>query len=141
MREDAQLVEISPDNIRYIRVLDIECGKTNFYLKSRESYIDRSSKDVYKECSYDEIIEEQPRSDPFRAEIYHEKSMNGNNTVYKIRFWTHTDIWFEDTEIGKINRNRLRDIFKMLYDTFDVVDTFFDSNMFDDTKMKNVVFG
>ena len=141
LMEDIENINLPQDGIKNIRIIDIVSGKTNVFLNGKDSYIDRNSRDLYKCWDYDKIYNGCPTSDLFSINIHHTTPRKSVDTIYEIIFWTHTDIWFEDTEIGLINRNRLRDIFKMLYDTFDVVDTFFDSSMFDDTKMKNIVFG
>lgn len=141
LKEDVQSIVLPRDGIKNIRGIEIKSGKTKVSLNGKDSYIDRNSKEHYKWCLHDEIIEEQPIRDLFEIDIRHCKPENGVDTIYAISFWTYTDIWFEDTEIGLKNRNQLGLIFKRLYESFNVIGLFFDSNKFDDNKMKNIVFG
>lgn len=141
LMEDIQSIDFSPDEIKNIRIIDIISGITRVSLNGNEKYIDKNSRELYKLWHYDEIVEEQPTIDLFDINIRHCRPEKGINTVYSIAFWTHTDIWFEENEIGLKNRTRLRYVFKKLYENFDVIDTHFDSNKFGEQKTKDVAFG
>lgn len=66
---------------------------------------------------------------------------SADTAYYEIIFWTYTDIWFGNTEIGLANRDRLRNVLKKVYEKFDVVDTLFLSDWFSEKELKDVVFG
>lgn len=143
-----QNIETPKDGIKYIRRIEIDEGKTKFVLKENDEYIDRNSKGLYVGWRFDKISDRKPTSDPIRIDIFHSSSKGENQHVestdpayYQIIFWTETDIWFENTKIGLANRNRLRDVLKEVYDSFNVVDTLFMSDWFSEDKLKDIVFG
>lgn len=146
--EEVRSNETFKDKIKYIRRIEIDEGKTKFVLKGKDEYIDRNSKELYAGWRFDEISDRQPTSDPIRIDISH-SSLKGENqhvesadpAYYDIVFWTDTDIWFEKTEIGLANRNRLRGALKKVYENFDVVHTLFLSDGFSEKALKDVIFG
>lgn len=145
---DIHSIGAPKDEIKYIRRIEIDEGKTKLVLNGKDEYIDRNSKGLYATWRYDEILDQQPMFDPIRVYISHSSSKGENQHVestdpayYEIIFWTYTDIWFEKTEIGLANRNRLRDVLKKVYDSFNVVDTLFLSDWFSEKELKDVVFG
>ncbi|KCZ72633.1 hypothetical protein ANME2D_01064 [Candidatus Methanoperedens nitroreducens] len=145
--EEIHSNETFKDKIKYIGDIDIHNGKTKFVLKRKDEYIDRNSKGLYATWGYDEILDEPPTSDPIMIDISH-SSLKGENqhvesadpAYYNIVFRTDTDIWFEKTEIGLANRNRLRGVLKKVYENFDVVYTLFLSDWFSEKELKEVVF-
>ena len=109
---------------------------------------------MYADPDYEEVLSPQqvmdslPLDDPFWITISHDSSKGENKRVessdpayYRIVFRTWANIWFENTDIGLINRDRLRTVLRKLYDNFDVVYLFVFSDRFSDEKLKNVVFG
>ena len=145
---DIHNIATTKGELKYIRQIRINEGKTKFVLQGKDEYIDRNSKGLYAGWRFDDISDLQPISDPIRIDISH-TSLKGENqhvesedpAYYKIVFWTYTDIWFENTEIGLANRNRLRNVLKKVYDNFDIVDTLFLSDWFSEKELKEVVFG
>lgn len=141
-------IETPKDGIKYIRRIELDEGRTKFILKGKDEYIDRNSKGLYAGWRFDEISDRQPEFDPVRIDIFHSSSKGGNQHVesadpayYEIIFWTYTDIWFEKTETGLANRDRLRNVLKKVYEKFDVYDTLFLSDWFSEKELKEFVFG
>lgn len=146
--QDIQNIETTKDEIKYLRRIEIDEGKTKFVLKGKDEYVDRNSKGLYAGWRFDEISDRQPTSDPIRIDIYHNYLKGENQHVesadpayYDIVFWTETDIWFEKTEIGLVNRKRLGNVLKKVYENFDVIHTLFLSDGFSEKELKDVVFG
>lgn len=150
---DVQSIETPKDVVREIRRIEID-GKTKFVLKGRDGYIDMGSKGLYasdnykKVISLQEVLDSQTGMNPLTIDIYHD-SLKGHNeyvnladpAYYQIVFRANTDMWFENTEIGLANRNRLRNVLRKVYDNFDVVFTLFLSDRFSEERLKDVVFG
>jgi hypothetical protein len=151
---DVWSIEIPINTVRYIRRIDMHEGKTRFVLEGKDEFIDRHSKGLYappdykEDSSLQQVLESQAGMDPLMMDISH-SSLKGPNlhvessnpAYYKIVFRTWTDIWFENTEIGRANRNRLRNTLKRVYNSFDVIDTLFISGGFSEEDLKEVVFG
>ncbi len=141
-------IETPKDRIKYIRQIRIDEGKTKFTIKGKDEYIDRNSKGLYAGWRFDEISDRQPEFDPIRIDISHNHLKGKDQHVesvdpayFEIIFWTYTDIWFENTEIGLANRDRLGNVLKKVYEKFDVCDTLFLSDWFSEKELKEVIFG
>lgn len=145
---DIQSIGTSEDVVREIRRIELD-GKTKFVLKGGDEYVDCNSKGLYVAWTYDdEVSDERPGLNPLNITISHE-SLKGHSehvnltdpAYYRIVFRTYTNMWFENTEIGFANRNRLRNVLRKVYDNFDVAFTLFLSDRFSEERLKDVVFG
>ena len=144
--KDIQSAETGKDIVKNIGQLRFLAGKTKFILKANEKYLDRHS-ELYLTWDYDEVSSEPPSDDPILLEIQQSMSKDRGESVtitdhayYDIVFRTFTDIWFENTEIGVLNRDRLRHVFKTILEKYEVVDTSFFSDWFSEEKLKNIAF-
>lgn len=144
---DILTIKTQEQYIRYINRVDL-WGKTCFSLGSNEVYINNNSpKELYAYWDYDEVDLDVSTTDPITISLIH-SSWKGNNEVeiidpayYEIVIRSNTDIWFESSETGLINRNILRNFIKKLYQNFDIVDTSFFGDRYDEDELKEVVFG
>ncbi|ETA67554.1 hypothetical protein MettiDRAFT_0981 [Methanolobus tindarius DSM 2278] len=152
-KEDVQSVKSLDLVGGEIRRIEIS-GKTRFNLKGKDMYIDCSSTGLYAYPNYEEVLSPQqvvdslPSSNPFEITISHDGLKNKNQHVessdpafYKILFWTWTNIWFEGTEIGLTNRNRLRNFLRKMYENFDVVFTSHIADRYSEEQLNDIVFG
>lgn len=148
IKEHVHNIVYPKDVIRYLRRIKLY-GKSKFILKNKDEYIDENSKELFKFLNRDDTVSRlSPGVDPIN--IYIEQSFvkgeskpveSSEPAYYDISFWSETDVWFENTEIGLANRNRLRQVVKKLYDNFDVVDSFFLSEWYSVDDLKQIVFG
>lgn len=151
--EDVRSIRPSKNVGGDIRRMEIS-GKTRFNLKGKDVYIDCSSKGLYVDPDYEEALSPQrvmdslPLSNPFYITLFHYSSKEGGQylkssdpTYYHIVFWTWTNIWFEDTEIGLTNRNRLRNFLRKMYENFDVVFTSHIADRYSEERLNDIVFG
>lgn len=145
--EDVQTISIPESKVKHIHGIKIDSGKTKFILNGIDDYVNKNS-EYYRGWNYDRIRERPPIRDPLWIVITHSSLKNQNQRVnpddpafYEIVFWTRTDIWFEETDIGLKNRNRLGEVLKKIYENFEVADTLFMSDWFSEDQLKNVIFG
>ncbi|ETA67551.1 hypothetical protein MettiDRAFT_0978 [Methanolobus tindarius DSM 2278] len=153
LKEDVQNFKTSDIVGADIRRIEIS-GKTRFNLKEKDMYIDCSSKGLYADPDYKEVLSPQqvrdslPLSNSFYISIFHDGLKSENQHVeisdpayYKVVFWTWTNMWFEDTEIGLTNRNRLRNFLRKMYENFDVVFTSHIADRYSEEQLNDIVFG
>jgi hypothetical protein len=122
----------SPKNaIRSIGYVELS-GKVKIYLNGKDVFIDcHSPADLYSVWDGEKAIFYEPLTNPLSIEIMQSSSKGENKSVtvddpayYDISYDTHTDIWFEDNEIGRANCKRLRQIFDKIQKNFEVVNEF-----------------
>lgn len=141
-RDDIQNIKSPRGAVKRLRRVDIH-GKTRFILEGQDVYIDEHSpKDLYA-CWDGENVTNGKTDDPLFIYItrYSTNVELYDPAYYRIVIRVYTDIWFEDSEIGLANRNRLRNVFRKIYDSFDVGGTLFLSDRYSEDELKNVVLG
>jgi hypothetical protein len=97
----------------------------------------------------EKILDSSSLLDPVWIEIDHiSTDFIGKNYLkgydrayYKISFWSYVDIWFEETEIGKINQNRLIKIFQKLNQSLNVIGRSCSSDYYPEEKLKEIFIG
>lgn len=94
-------------NVRFDR------GWTNIRLVDGDHRIDMNST-RYKRTSDGEPTDRNPTREPLTISVF--VNIDRTPQQYEVVVWTHTDIWFEDTDIGAINRTRLGDALERLRD-------------------------
>lgn len=110
------------------RRLTINQNKTRIELEDGEHLIDVSS-DRYRPWTGDERVEQPPAEDVFRIDVFYDDGSSTKSSYYEIVIWTYTDIWFEDTEIGARNRERLATALGQFYDAVDAESVDFESRL------------
>ena len=152
-KEDMWSIETQKNLVRYIRRIEID-GKTKFKLKGGDEYIDMNSKGLYAPDKYEQFLTPQEVFDsktglnPLTIDLSHDSMKSENEHVkssdsayYRIVFWSNTDMWFQKTEIGLVNRNRLREVLKSMHNNFDVVFTAHLSDKYSEERLNDIVFG
>lgn len=133
---DMVYVKCDENNIRGMVRISIK-GKTNIILKGGEVYIDEySSVDICAFFDIDDNPEDTvPECHPLRLDVMqHFGGVEGlareywDRACYDITFWTETDIWYEESEIGRANRERLKGVFDKIREGFKVVGTFYEGS-------------
>lgn len=141
--KDINNIKFSNDRVIIINRIGIS-GKTKFILMNNDIYIDNhTSRELYAGWDDEEGLLVGSTFDPLTINIFHSstKDKNSNTAYYDIVFRSYTDMWFERSEFGLANRNRLRSVFNSIYNNFNVTDLYLHGNMLPDDWLKNVVFG
>lgn len=99
---------------------------TRLWLPDYDDFIG-AGHDRYRVIKYDEDgnkYTESANAYPFdRIMIDHSGLTHpgaDEETEYIISFWTNTEVWFEDSAVGRKNRDRLATLFEDLRDDYDV---------------------
>lgn len=155
LKSDVQSIETPEGSVKMFRRITLN-GRTRFILKGKDEYIDDRSRGLYayhdngneETLSHQQLIDSPHLDYPLSISIQRSPSKGGDKRAeetdpayYQLHFLTSTDIWFEKTEIGLANRNRLQNVFKQIYTNFYVVDTSFISDWFSSTDLEKVVYG
>ena len=74
------------------------------------------------------LLESEPYSGPLLINIRHRST--GEKSEYNIRIGTMADTWFQQTEIGERDRERLGAFLRRVSDSFDLIETDYESNMY-----------
>lgn len=99
----------SSESAYYIPELRINRTKVMMYLESGDVYVDRENHSVFYKGNVPQ--DQVPTYDPLSFEVTHLADLDdvvSTNFVIVIRVRTKTDIWFENTDIGEVNRSRLQ---------------------------------
>lgn len=93
----------------YVQRVHIDRTKVNMRLEWGDGLVDRYAHSV--RYNVDTPLDRPPSYDPLYFEIAHLPNVDVVDTdsdfLFVVRVNTKTDIWFEDTEIGRVNRERL----------------------------------
>ena len=147
LAEDARCSSSAAGSSKYIRRIEIE-GKTRFTLKDRDLYVDKNSLEVYLSGSNPEKSASLPNFNPVWIDLIHSSSKSQTQEVeradpayYQLIVWTYTDMWFDNTAIGRCNCYRLRHFLNGIVETFHVTDYLFMSDRYSEEALKDLVFG
>lgn len=120
--------ELPADTVCYPSKYIITGTRVCMYVDGSNHEIDRGEEEYYKMWSRTDQgrMNQPPFSDPLSITI--RQSFDGES--YIISIGTPTDIWFEDTESGRINRKRLSDFLTCVFDNLDTVKVEYHSNYY-----------
>ena len=127
------------DGIGTFRRLTIDGNLTRIFLEDGEHLIDSTS-NRYQQWARDGILEQPPAEDIFRIDVFYSDSSGEKYGSYQIVVRTYTDIWFEETEIGERNRERLAVALDRLFDTIDADSVQFESRIISDHDLNQSSF-
>ncbi|WP_132061021.1 hypothetical protein [Halorussus amylolyticus] len=134
-----ELREYTDGGTGTFRRLTINGNRTRIDLKDGEHLIDATS-DRYRQWTGEEVIDQSPVEDVFRIDVFYNDSSDDRCNYYQIAVWTYTDIWFEDTELGERNRERLAVALDRLVDALDVICVDFESRVISEHSLKQGEF-
>lgn len=120
---------------RTFRRLTIDGIRTRIDLEDGEHLIDATS-DRYRQWTREGVLEQPPAEDLFRIDVLYSDGSGSNSNYYQVVVRTYTDIWFEDTEIGERNRERLATALSRLYETTDADSVELDSRYISEHSLK-----
>ncbi|WP_267638731.1 hypothetical protein [Halovenus rubra] len=116
---------VANDN-KYARITHLQSEEIELCLRlqSGDSQISKSDTEFYKNQVHDEIVDEEPAFQPLAITVDYTRSEDEEsekvNTV-EIKFTSMSDIWFADTEQGRVNRHRLVTVLDEVQQQFDVM--------------------
>lgn len=110
------------------RIGDIVSTRTQTHLKlnAYDGWVDQTDERYVKPARFDEVYNGKAKHDPIGIRLDHgttSASTADANSTFGIAIESPTDIWFEETPIGRTNRRQLETLFERLFERFDVVDT------------------
>lgn len=94
-------------------------GKSKIQLLDGEQNIDMCS-DNYFWCTKEDILEKKPDKNPIEISVNQYGIFTSASYQHDLQITTSTDIWFENSEIGQINRRKLATALEELYSRLQV---------------------
>ena len=98
----------SDETIPWLTRLSSNRAAVRLRLNREDHFIDIGS-DRYRTWTDNQVSEKPPSQSPLKVRLTHYGTGNEEQQYFQIVIYTYTDIWFENTEIGRINRERLTD--------------------------------
>ncbi|QLH80894.1 hypothetical protein [Halosimplex pelagicum] len=121
-----RLSQLQPDESCVLYASDIVSEQTSVELFFRDGVfaIDGERSDRYRSST----AATEPKYSPMSCSILHRGpkyspvELQGGESVYTLSIGTDTDLWFDDSMIGQINRARLHEILRTLENSLPIVD-------------------
>lgn len=114
------------ENFYFISEIESTRVQTRIRLSNYDGWVDRTNNQYVKPARLRKVYDGQAKRDPIAIRLYHipvSSQTLGTNMGFVISISSPTNIWFEETPIGRVNRRRLEAFFERLYDRLDIVDT------------------
>lgn len=124
-------------NTTFVSEIDLTNAKTKFRLETGDEYIDRSSDEAVSWSQ--EKLTASPSLDPLHIRIRLSppyRDFEEAEFYYTVVVSTATDIWFEETTIGRTNRNRLTAMLQTIYEQVDTIEVEYDSNRYPKSELR-----
>jgi len=102
------LIEADAEHQRYVGSLSIEHVSVKFRLATGDEWVDRENYSAMYSAGVERDFE--PHHDPIQIKIHHGEDTSDHSSkdyVFYLEVKLRSSIWFEDTEIGRINADRL----------------------------------
>lgn len=128
-------VSFPPDSIPYLWKTRTRDVRAKIFIDESDRYVSRQTPEYLQTWSRTDrqLLDVDPFEDPLSIHIRHRRP--GKNVSQRSEFaitvWTYTDIWFEDTEVSRRNRDCLSNYLTYLAEELDVAYTEHDSNMYE----------
>jgi hypothetical protein len=127
---DVFSIQVPENSVKYIWMIEME-GKVKFFFKGHDLFIDENSPTyLYRHPRLD-----GPCGNPMTIRVKHSGLKVGNRYIditdhafYNIVYWAETDIWYENTEYGIKNKERLLNVFNKIKENYKVIDTYCDGS-------------
>lgn len=113
--------------------------KTHIILEDWAGYVHRGSYPRCRLWKTGRVVDGRPRSEPVRVKLMTSKDRRNDGPTFYLKIMTSTDIWFEETDIGKENRTRLRSLLTRVQDEFDVTETIVDTNKYPKDDLRDLI--
>lgn len=110
--------------------VEITSATSIISLADQEVRVSREVEGLYKWMYHGEPTTRKPSFDPITVGIYRRKEMESGDPIYKVIVDTHSDIWFEKTEIGEKNLRRLSQFLVNLDENIDSDEVNFHSEQY-----------
>jgi hypothetical protein len=114
------------EGVNYIGEMESVHTESFFTVKDYDGWIDRTNTQYVKPARLDKIYDGQATHDPIGIRLGHRAipaRTADTNSTFGISIESSTDVWFEETPVGRANRHRLEAFFERLFERFNVVDT------------------
>lgn len=114
-----------------ISVIEIDQTEVKITLRDGDHYISRETPARYKRWHLGQILDKAPTWNPIEITIQQGSAEDETcPAVCEIIIRTKTDIWFENTDLGIENRQRLGRFLRTIKRQLPIVDGWFDSNKY-----------
>lgn len=135
-----QTHRIDGEEVACVGDIEFVRSRARIYLEEFDGWVDRGSNRI-KTTRFGEVLSSDPTEDIFFLTVTHLKASQNPDleSGYHLSVGTYTDLWFEDTEIGEVNRRRLTDFFGRLVDSFEFVEIRVDSKRHSDDQLRTLV--
>lgn len=133
-RKGINEVSFPPDSVPYLRKTRTCDVRVNTFIDGSDRYVSRNTPEHLRTWSRTDqsVLDVGPFEDALAIQIKHTEAGKNvpTSSEFGIVVWTYTDIWFENTEIGRRNRKRLSKYLTYLAEELDVAYTEHDSNYY-----------
>ena len=98
-----------------IAEVKVEAARVAVSLSDRDVEISRETEELYRWMNHGELVDRRPVYDPLEITVLRRNEVPSGKPVYKVCVDIHSDIWYENDEIGERNRALLADFLRRLY--------------------------
>lgn len=129
--KDIESVSVPSDRVAFISKFEVKRSKTKLFLRDGDVYVDHATPDYYKMWSRGEVVSEKAPLKPVvtvslsltsRVSVDSNYSQPNGEAAFRLGFGSNCFIWFEDTPIGRVNKNRLGELLQSACRLFDCID-------------------
>jgi hypothetical protein len=133
-------VQFPDERALWLPRIFFDSNKVKVNLAEGTQYLDRNSPCVtYRRTAR---VDDQPQFDPLSMDIWHLENIPDNQIdsdfIYMLSIRPHSDIWFEDGDIGLRNRELLSSFFERLEKTFHIEAVDRHSNWFPSSRLEEI---
>lgn len=112
------------DDICFIGDIEIIQASVSLKLHEYDGWIDRTDDQYVKPARLSTVYDGQAKHDPVAIRLYHIPASHADTSIdFVISIISPTNVWFEETPVGRANRRRLKAFFERLFGRFDIIDT------------------
>lgn len=130
--------QVDKGRTKVLTLIILDKTRAKIRLKDGDHYISRSSKEA--KIWRNKVVQGDLMNDPLSIELrFNRPRGKSSEACYLLTVSTATDIWFEDTEFGRTNRERLSRLLRGLYENLEVLNVEVDSNRFEEAELQALV--
>lgn len=119
--------------------LTVERAATNIWLRDSDRWIDRANDELFVRWLSNGPSDTPPAGDPLQLDVQFYPGVDDPTSPnWEIKVRTSTDIWFEESAVGKTNANRLGEFLRELNLVVEPTEAMFWSDRYDDSALEQL---
>lgn len=132
----------------YLAQVEFVNLKTRIFLKEGDVYVDGTTFEKYRLESREGVVDSDAPRRPLLSILFRHGPSGRTSyaetteTVYRIDVGTASDVWFDNSPVACVNRNRLSNLLGGIHEQFDILSTRFTSDFLEypDEMAEAIVF-